>query len=232
MQKTDRLALVSSLYRKYASELAAVIEQQRGFHAANRGRMTPQLDDVEAEVTYLLLRKYRPAAVMELGTFHGWSTTWMLSALRDNGAGHLHSYDKIDNVVRTVPPGLSAQRWTFTRGDVRAGLDAIPRDVGYLFIDADHGRRFGRWYLEHLFPLLPSGIPVSVHDVFHGRKARLWSEGSVVMSWLRERGVSVFSASRRNSPSNFEALNRVRAELGLDGARGTTVNPMIYFTLP
>ncbi|MDT7710577.1 MAG: hypothetical protein QOG20_6184 [Pseudonocardiales bacterium] len=232
MQNTDQLEFVSGLYRKYGSDLAAVIEQQREFHAANRARMTPQLDDIEAEVTYLRLRELRPDKVMELGTFHGWSTTWLLSALRDNGSGHLYSYDRIDNVIANVPADLAGQRWTFTRGDVQASLDEIPRDLGYLFVDADHGRRFGQWYLAHLFPIVPSGTTVSVHDVFHGRKARAWSEGAEVVSWLEARDVPLFTAARKRTPEVFEALNAVRAELGIEGARGTTKNPMIWFTLP
>jgi predicted O-methyltransferase YrrM len=217
---------VCGLYRKYASDLTAVIDEQRAFTAPK------QLDDIEAELTYLRLRELRPAKVMELGTFHGWSTTWMLSALRDNGTGHLHSYDRVDHVVGEVPEELAAGRWTFTRGNVQDGLDAIPRDLDYLFVDADHGRRFGRWYLEHLFPLVPAGTPVSVHDVFHGRRARPVSEGAEVVRWLGERGIPFFTAARRHSPAVFAEINEVRAELGIKGARGTTVNPMIWFDLP
>ena len=226
------LALAAQLYRTYADDLRAVIEQQRAFLAANRGRVTPQLDDVEAELTYLLLRDHRPDTVMELGTFHGWSTTWILSALRDNGRGHLHSFDRIDNVLRTVPADLAADRWTFVHGDVTTTLDAVPPDVGYLFVDADHGRRFGRWYLAHLFPLVAAGTPVSVHDVFHGRRARPWSEGAEVLRWLDGRGTPWFTAARRHAPAAFAELDAVRADLGLTGARGTTVNPMIFFRRP
>ena len=230
--ETDQLQIATGLYRKYASDLAAVIEQQRAFHATNRERMTPQLDDIEAELTYLYLRALRPSTVMELGTFHGWSTTWLLSALRDNGTGHLHSFDKIDNVVHTVPAELSADRWTFVHGDVRADLDAVPAGVDYLFVDADHGRRFGEWYLAHLFPLMRPGTPVSVHDVFHGRSARIWSEGAAVVAWLEQHRVPLFTAARKHAPAEFASLNEVRAELGITGARGTTVNPMIFFALP
>lgn len=226
------LEFAAGLYRKYASDLTPVIEQQRAFHAANRERMTPQLDDIEAELTYLHLRELRPATVMELGAFHGWSTTWILSALRDNGTGRLHSFDRIDNVVRTVPSDLAQGRWTFVQGDVQKTLDAVPNDVDHLFVDADHGRRFGRWYLANLFPLMRSGTPVSVHDVFHGRTARILSEGREVVSWLAGHDVELFTAARRHSPEVFAALNEVRADLGIAGARGTTVNPMIWFTLP
>ncbi len=215
-----------ALYRKYASDLATVIDEQRAFTAPK------QLDDIEAELTYLRLRDLRPEKVMELGTFHGWSTTWMLRALRDNGTGHLHSYDRVDHVRENVPHGLAAGRWTFTRGNVQEELDAIPRDLDYLFVDADHGRRFGRWYLEHLFPLMPARTPVSVHDVFHGRRARPISEGAEVVRWLRDRGIPLFTAARRHAPAVFTEIERVRAELGIEGVRGTTVNPMIWFRLP
>ncbi len=226
------VALACKLYRTFADDVGAVIEQQRAFLAANRGRMTPQLDDVEAELTYLALREHRPETVMELGTFHGWSTSWILSALRDNGSGHLHSFDRIDNVVRTVPAELAADRWTFVRGDIATTLDAVPADVGYLFVDADHGRRFGRWYLANLFPLVAACTPASVHDVFHGRRTGPWSEGAEVVRWLDERGVPWFTAARRHAPANLAEIDAVRAELGLVGARGTTVNPMIFFRLP
>lgn len=226
------VALACRLYRTFADDLRAVIEQQRAFLAANRGRVTPQLDDVEAELTYLALREHRPSTAMELGTFHGWSTSWILSALRDNGAGHLHSFDRIDTVVRTIPPELAAERWTFVHGDIARTVEAVPGDVGYLFVDADHGRRFARWYLSHLFPLVAAGTPVSVHDVFHGRRARLWSEGAEVVRWLDDHRVPWFTAARRHAPANLEALDAVRAELGLTGVRRTTVNPMIFFRLP
>ncbi|MEJ3657420.1 class I SAM-dependent methyltransferase [Actinomycetes bacterium KLBMP 9759] len=232
MDEPDELERVCELYRKYASDLGAVIEQQRAFRETARGRMTPQLDDLEAEITYLKLRELRPETVMELGTFHGWSTTWLLSALRDNETGHLHSFDKIHNVVRNVPMELAGDRWTFVSGDVRANLAEVPAAVDYLFVDADHGRRFARWYLANLFPLMRSGTPVSVHDVYRGRRARVWSEGAEVVTWLERRRVPVFSASRRNAPAVFAQLNALRAELGIEGARGTLRNPMIFFSLP
>lgn len=226
----DQLARVRALYRAHAEDLRAVIEQQRAF-LRERPRVVPQLDDVEAELTYLLLRDHRPDSVVELGTFHGWSSTWMLSALRDNGHGHLHSFDKVDHLLGTVPAALADGRWTFVHGDVTAHLDAVPRDLGYLFVDAGHGRRFARWYLAHLFPLVPPGTPVSVHDVLRGRRPRPWSEGAEVVAWLAGRGVPWFTVARRHAPATLAAVDEVRRELEITGARGTTRNPMIYFAM-
>src|SRR6201991_302786 len=113
------LGYIFELYKEFAGELAAVGKAQREYADSMKATMTPQLDDLEAEITYLLLRAIKPAGVVELGTFHGWSTTWILSALRDNGFGHLHSFDLIDNVVRNVPAELVADRWTFVMGDIK-----------------------------------------------------------------------------------------------------------------
>ncbi|MFP5019297.1 class I SAM-dependent methyltransferase [Pseudonocardia phyllosphaerae] len=231
MRTTDRLSLLTDLYREHAGDLAAVIAQQRAFLATHPD-VVPQLDDVEAELTYLLLRHHRPAQVTEVGTFHGWSTTWMLSALRDNGYGELHSFDKVDRARGSVPAALARDRWVFHPGDLRDTVGAVPAGTGYLFVDADHGRSFARWYLDELFPRVAAGTPASVHDVFHLRWARPWTEGSQVLRRLREQDVTWFTAARTAGRENLRALDAVRAELGITGARGTTRNPMIFFDLP
>lgn len=226
------LEYVSELYREYAGELAAVGKQQREYTESTKGTMEPQLDDLEAEITYLLLRASKPAAVVELGTFHGWSASWILSALRDNGSGHLHSFDIIDNVVRNVPQELAEGRWTFVKGDIKETIAQVPADTGYLFVDADHSSRFAHWYLENLFPLVSAGTPVSVHDVFHFRTPLPLHEGKVVVRWLADRQVPFFTPSRAKARSTFDALNVLRDELGLAPIRGAGDNPMIYFTMP
>jgi hypothetical protein len=223
---------VKGLYRRYATDLAALGEQQRRFAAERGTRMTPQLDDLEAEITYLLLREAEPAQVVELGTFHGWSTSWILSALRDTGHGHLTSFDLVDDVVGNVPPELAEGRWTFVRGDVRETADRVPADTGYLFVDAAHDARFARWYLAHLFPRVPAGIPVSVHDVYHVRATLPFHEGRVVVRWLRERRAPLFTPSRARDRAAHDALHRLRAELGLAPVRGAGANPMIFFRMP
>jgi hypothetical protein len=226
------LAHVRDLYREYADDLAAVGKTQREFAEAGRGTMTPQLDDLEAEITYLLLRDVRPAAVVEIGTLHGWSTSWILSALRDNGSGQLSSFDIVDNALRNVPRDLAEGRWTFVRGDVRQNLDQVPADTGYLFVDAAHSAKFARWYLAELFPRVPAGVPTSVHDVFHYRFPLPFHEGKVVLGWLAERGAPHFTPSRARARAVYDELTALREELGLAPVRGPGDNPMIFFRKP
>lgn len=224
------LEFLAGLYRTHADDLAMVIDRQRELLAD--GTITPQLDDVEAELTYLLLRHHRPSQVVEVGTYYGWSTTWILSALRDNGSGHLQSFDLVDHVCGTVPEELSTGRWTFHRGDLRETVEKVPADTGYLFVDADHGRRFARWYVEHLFGRIATGTPTSVHDVFHLPRARPFTEGAEVLRHLERSGTGWFTSSRAAAPRNLRALDAVRAELGITGVRGTSRNPMIFFSMP
>ncbi|GAA4995470.1 class I SAM-dependent methyltransferase [Pseudonocardia tropica] len=224
------LEFLAGLYRTHADDLATVIDRQRELLAD--GAITPQLDDVEAELTYLLLRHHRPSQVVEVGTYYGWSTTWILSALRDNGSGHLQSFDLVDHVCGTVPEELSTGRWTFHLGDLRETVEKVPADTGYLFVDADHGRRFARWYLEHLFGRIATGTPTSVHDVFHLPRARPFTEGSEVLRHLERSGTGWFTSSRAAAPRNLRVLDAVRAELGITGVRGTSRNPMLFFSMP
>lgn len=231
VQTAERLGFLAELYRAHGADLAAVVAQQRAFLAASPS-VVPQLDDVEAELTYLLLRHHRPDVVVEVGTFWGWSTTWVLAALRDNGHGHLHSFDLVDHARGTVPADLADGRWTFHPGDLRDTVGEVPADTGYLMVDADHGRRFARWYLDHLFPMIAPGTPTSVHDVFHLPWARPFTEGSAVLRWLRDRDAEWFTTARPAARTHLRELDRVRAELGITGARGTGRNPMIFFEMP
>jgi predicted O-methyltransferase YrrM len=231
MYQTIDVDHVIQLYRTYATDLDRVREIQRK-RLAPPTSMKAQLDDIEAEITYLLLREARPETVVEIGTFHGWSTTWILQALRDNGTGHLYSYDVVDHVVRNVPEQLSAGCWTFTQGDVRENLEKIPDTADFLFIDAAHSASFARWYIQHLMPCMRPGIPVCVHDVFHGRRTLPFTEGAALMRWLADRENSYFTASRAHAPEIHHHLNDVKRSLALGHPlKDSRDNPMVFFTL-
>ena len=223
------LDTVLGLYRKHAESLGAARDAQRALLSANRG-MRPKLDDIEAELTYLLVREVRPSRIVEIGTFHGWSTSWLLRALADNGTGRLHSYDIVDHVLGTIPGELAGDRWTFHRGDVRTASTLASPTIDYLFIDAAHTAHFARWYVGALLATVPSGTPVSVHDVYHRRRAGRFSEGRVVLDWLTRRGAGHFTASAKAEPHAFREISALKRSLGLgDVVHQAAPNPMIFF---
>jgi len=226
------LDLIVDLYHKYADPLTQAREAQRQLLTSFTGPVKAQLDDIEAEITYLLLRDTQPRTVVEIGALHGWSTSWILRALADNGSGHLFSYDLIDNSESNVPAELVAGRRTFVHGDVKDRWKELESSPDYAFIDAAHSGRFAKWYIQHLFPQL-GGIRVSVHDVFHFRRPVPLSEGAVLMRHLAREHLPYFTAAPARARETYNRLLELRRGLGIDRSlRDSHDNPMVYFTLP
>jgi len=221
--------LVSALYREHAGALRAAKEAQLA-HRRARPSMKTQLDDIEAEITYLLLRHLRPAKVVEIGSLHGWSTSWLLRALADNETGRLTTVDLVGHAVATVPAELAENRWEFRQGDARQLTGDWLAGVDYLFIDADHGARFAQWYLTQVFPKIDAAV--SVHDVFHRRTPLPFTEGAEVLRWLAKTRTPYFTAARARARDVHARLGELRRELGLDAVVHTgRDNPMIYFRI-
>src|SRR5699024_1695394 len=144
-----------------------------------------------------------------------------------------HSFDIIDHAPDHVPEELTHNRWTFTKGDVRAKITHIPRNTDYLFIDAAHNGWFARWYIHHLLPTLPAHIPISVHDVFHQRHALPFTEGAVILKWLDNNTTDHFTASAARSPHTHQKLTELKKELALAEPIHTAQhNPMIFSHMP
>jgi len=252
----QNVELVAGLYRKHAAALKRVRNEQRRLYA-NRGNLQleriasclqlrsvldvlgipadyqrlikPQLDDVEAETTYLLLREFRPHTVVEIAPDGGWSTSWLLAALRDNGSGRLFSYDIFDHSTRTVPCELAAGRWTFSQGDITRQLPFLPPRIDYLFLDCAHTAEFARWYLRELFPRVAPGTPISIHDIYPDSPG----ESRVVRDWLVQQSVAHFTAAPAVAPGVYDRLMEVKRELGLDESiHSSRRNPMVFFRRP
>jgi predicted O-methyltransferase YrrM len=213
-------------YREYAPDLRNAREEQRELRAQRP--MRPKLDDIEAEVCYLTIRALRPHTVVEIGSFHGWSTSWLLRALRDNGDGVLHTYDRVPHATANLPDELTRTRWRFTRGDVRAA--DLPGDPGFVLIDALHTAGFARWYTATVLDRLKPGVAVAVHDVFHGRRPWPNSEGAVLLRWLRDRGRPYLTASRNGDPDLRDHLVGVKRRLHISApVHDGNHDPMAFF---
>ena len=218
---------VIGLYQRYKDDLKKVRKQQYWFLTWRnnallrrlykmrlcRYTLVPMLDDLEAEITYLLIRDRNPDMVVEMSPNSGWSTTWILSALRDNRArGQLWSYDLHDTSTKFVPRMLSSGRWHLVLGDAKHTMRK-DLDFDYLFIDSDHTKQFANWYVEALLPRVKPGCLISVHDVFHGSVPS--EEGEVVLSWLKKRQLSYWTAARAVSAAITQLLNQERLRLGM-----------------
>jgi predicted O-methyltransferase YrrM len=254
------VAFVAGLYRRFLPDVRRVRDEQRrrynergdvklerfgvyralsaalrtlGLPAHFKRRFKPQFDDIEAEVTYLLVRAFRPASVVEIAPDRGWSTTWLLTALRDNGAGQLHSFDVFDYCTRAVPRDLADGRWTFTLGDVTQPPSRLPPAIDYLFLDAAHSAPFARWYLSELLPRLRTGTPVCIHDIFPPpERLDRFGEAGVVQEWLAARRAPYFTASPSAASDAHDQIVALKQELGIAAPiHRSQANPMVFFLM-
>jgi predicted O-methyltransferase YrrM len=191
--------------------------------------LRPQLDDIEAEVTYLLIREFRPKTIVEIAPSGGWATSWMLQALKDNNCGTLYSYDYNDESTKILPSDLTAGRWIFTKAKIQKRMHKLPQAFDYLFMDANHSASFASWYVQHLFPRLKDGALVSVHDVFHKSQVG-YEEGTIILQWLQQKKYQFVTFSPARDISAYNKILAVKKEFMIDEAiRTSQANSMVFF---
>jgi predicted O-methyltransferase YrrM len=197
-------------------------------------RMLAQSDDETCEILYLLLRAERPESVVEISPFHGWSTCWLLSALRDNGRGRLTSFDLIDASRANVPQDLAADRWELVLGDVANQVDRLPARIDFLWLDSDHSAEFADWYIATVFPRVHAQAVIAVDDVFHHADPGAFDgEGRVVVAWLQQRTVPFLTCAKAKNPTALNALHGHKTALRLaHRIHRSDANPALFFRLP
>ena len=123
---------------------------------------------------WYLVRKLRPAAVVETGVAHGVTSRFILEALEKNGQGHLWSIDRppIDPEWRSQI-GIAVDdrlrhRWTFIRGSSRQQLPGLLSELGHvdLFVhDSLHSERNVRFEMDSVWKAMPAGGAIVVDDI-------------------------------------------------------------------
>ncbi len=207
----------------------------------SRRYIYPFFGDLDCELLYLLARELQPETLVEVSPSGGWSTSWILNAVRDNGHGKLYSFDLIDDSARNLPKELTDGRWEFVQGDVFQTVSRAPSKVDFMLVDALHTGEFARWYVRELFPRLAPGALVAVDDMFH-QQGGMWvsvlgakggdTEPDVVMAWLREHQQPYFTVAEPIAHDEAAKVHAVRQELGLSSPmRRVGGNPAIFFRL-
>jgi len=221
----------SRFEKNFVYRVARYIMKKSGFYAQKKIIMQPQLDDVEAEITYLLIREFKPKTIVEISPCGGWSTSWILQAIKDNKLGKLYSYDLVDDSTKTIPPDLSKDKWFFIKGDIKENINKLPKKIDYLFMDSNHSADFAQWYIQKLFPKLKSGIPISVHDVFHtADPSSSDSEASVIVDWLKQKRIGYFTASPIKAKTVYDEIMVLKNKLDIaKSIHFSQNNPMLFF---
>jgi hypothetical protein len=155
------LRLIESYGREFYPAASA-----RGYSERN-----PYFTGLDALLLYCWLRDTKPQKVVEVG--QGFSTRVILAALERNGveSGLPAEFTSIDPYARhdqsVEIPGVRFARLLQPLESV--DLATVFGDAGFVFIDSSHVFKFGsdvEFAFERLYPSLPAGMVVHVHDIF------------------------------------------------------------------
>ena len=148
----------------FAAELSALSYEHRkgeevAFHWGN-----DQFSHSDASLYYSMIRRFRPARIVEVGAGH--STRLAHKAVRDNGSGRILCIDP------HAPRWLSALEGVeIVAAPVQQTPDSVflnLRENDVLFIDGSHISKTGS-DVNHLFlrilPRMPKGVLVHIHDI-------------------------------------------------------------------
>jgi predicted O-methyltransferase YrrM len=147
--------------------------------------MFPKLDAIAA---YGIVRTYKPQRVIEIGS--GASSRVMAQALVDNGRGTLTCIDPAPR--RSIQEiGANLVKRVLREDDIAILYEFQAGDL--LFIDSSHvmlPRMDVDIQFNRMFPLLPKGAIVHVHDIFlpddypETWRSRNFSEQNALFGWI------------------------------------------------
>jgi hypothetical protein len=162
--------------------LAAVEEGTRRLLANIRRQdtYTPHwaADSLLARLCYLACRLTSPETVVETGVAYGVSSAYVLTAMRENGRGTLHSVDlpplrrKTERFWGIAVPDELRGRWRLRRGTSANVLPRLLREIPTvnLFVhDSLHTHRTMRREFDTVWPHLRSGALLLADDVERNR---------------------------------------------------------------
>ena len=135
-----------------------------GYHPDSNIGLWPSgsIFEIEGKRLYDLVRGLKPLLIVEIGGFHGCSTSWMAKALRDNKKGKIIS---IDN-------DLQRGEWSLIPEELKEFVDLrtadaftceVPENIDMVFEDGAHYPWFTKKVAQRF---KPSMVFVS-HDYCH-----------------------------------------------------------------
>ena len=159
--------LLRTVFPKYQREYAALPrERAEGWESSPRFYLrNDAFVNIDALAYWAMIREYRPARVVELGS--GFSTLLAAQAVATNGVGGVTAIDPFPRAfIRHNDLGINLIRQPaeLMRADELLSLAA--NDI--VFVDSTHVVRQGGdvlWFFHDILPRLNPGVLVHVHDV-------------------------------------------------------------------
>lgn len=126
---------------------------------------------VSGEVLYMLIRWFKPEIVVETGVASGFSSLFILLALKENASGRLYSVDRPASPGEqgSLPPGYGTgwvvpenlrSRWEIRRGDSRELLPELADELSsfdFFFHDGEHTPQIMHFEFSTAYAVLREG---------------------------------------------------------------------------
>jgi hypothetical protein len=152
-------------------------ERPEGFFWRN-----PAFSWADAMAYYAMIRRHRPAEVIEIGS--GFSTLVADRALRDNGQGRLTLIEPYPKPFLRTLPTVDRIIETPVQDIPAADLAAMVDRAGFWFIDSTHTVKAGSdclWIYLKVMPALAKAVIVHSHDI--------WLPYAMPVSLIRDRQI-------------------------------------------
>ncbi len=128
----------------------------------------------EGKILYNLCKELKPEIVLEIGTFHGYSGAYMLSALEDNKKGFLYTVEEQKSHIDIANINLNkiSNRYKILHGAASLSLQSYRpliievwnKPIDFLFIDGDHSFESVESDLKKYEPFVSRGGIIACHD--------------------------------------------------------------------
>jgi predicted O-methyltransferase YrrM len=178
---------ILGLFREFAQEL----KQLRDIRALRQYLGPGAYDDFEGVVLYMIIRRTRPSLLLECSPGYGYSTLYMLAALKANGYGRLLSFEQSPTRIEKALAAASAAGYgslvKFIAGDARVEIPQTFKSdelasLDFAFIDSDHSYEFAMWYVERILRNLRDDAIIHIHDI----QAFESGEGQALLDFMRK----------------------------------------------
>lgn len=171
--------------RQYYEE-SAELDDKLGKLSLGRSMHTGGIFRPHARIVYSMARIVKPDVIVETGVCYGYSSYFILDALRRNGKGHLYSIDP-DNDQR-VPPGKHVgwlvpeelkDRWTFINGYSTIELVPLLQKLGsidFFLHDSAHNYETMMFEFRNCWEFLRPGGMLFADDIHNNNAFETFSK--------------------------------------------------------
>ncbi|MCI1779144.1 MAG: O-methyltransferase [Bacteroidales bacterium] len=159
----------------------------------------------EGKFLEMISRMISPSAILEIGTFTGYSAICLARGLAPGGTMEtLEINDEITDIIREgfEKAGLSGCI-NIIQGDAKDTIPTLKNKYDLIFIDANK-REYSAYY-DMVFPLLNSGGYIIADNVLWNGKV-----SGAVSSDAQTRGIALFNKKVREDPRTDNVILPIR----------------------